>query len=241
MSQQISGQNSKVMDALLPEVWPDNRLVAMKFAQKFRKLCRSQGWTQRSLAEKLGTVSPSTISNWGQGVFMPRIDEVVKLAEVLGVSVQYLVRDDLDEDTADGLTADERKLLWLADLVGMETALRRVAKGDEEELVTARSRPSQTMLYGESDRAEVASRTRVAGDDVAEKQHGEESEPDQLGAAGEPGTNQPPRKHEPPRIVAMQNTTEALYREERERSRAKRKEDVKKTEGKSKPKPKGGK
>jgi hypothetical protein len=63
----------------------------------------------------------------------------------------------------------------------------------------------------------------LAGDDVAEKQHGE---------GEETGQGSAPRKQEPPRIVAMQDLTEATERLVREKERPKKRGATKKGEGK---------
>lgn len=124
-------------------------------------------------------------------MFLPRVDEAAKLAEVLGVSVQFLIRDDLEEDAGDGLTAAERQILDAARIVGHETALRRIMAADR---VPAFAHYNVATEYVDDDQAE----THI----------------------------QPP--DDKPRVVAIQDTTEALRREIREKERPKREKPNKK-------------
>lgn len=58
---------------------------------KFIASCRKErGLTQETLGEKLG-LSNKTISRWETGVYMPGIDMLEPLGEVLGVSVHELL------------------------------------------------------------------------------------------------------------------------------------------------------
>jgi transcriptional regulator with XRE-family HTH domain len=98
----------------------------MSFATKLSKLCWQQGWTQRDLAERLDGVSKSTVSNWMTGKTDPRRKELVQLALVFGVPVTYLASDDLEEPAGDGLSEVQRRVLWAAETVGYELALKRI-------------------------------------------------------------------------------------------------------------------
>ena len=100
----------------------------MDFPTKLSRLCWQRGWTQRELAEALGEVSKSTVSNWMTGKTDPRRAELASLARLFDISVQYLALDELEEPNEDGLSEIQRRILWAAGTVGHEEALRRIMK-----------------------------------------------------------------------------------------------------------------
>lgn len=68
-----------------------------KIAAK-RKAC---GLTQIEFAEKL-SVTRQTVSRWEAGTVMPDIEKISDIASILGVSCDYLLKDDigLEEETS---------------------------------------------------------------------------------------------------------------------------------------------
>lgn len=65
----------------------------MKINEKI-KLCRNQlSLSQEELAKKL-LVSAETISQWENGNMSPTADELIRLKEVLGISIDTLLKDD---------------------------------------------------------------------------------------------------------------------------------------------------
>lgn len=66
----------------------------MKISEKIKKLRAEKGWSQAQLANKLG-VHPQHISRYETGGSSPSAEALAKMAEVFGVSVDYL----LDEDS----------------------------------------------------------------------------------------------------------------------------------------------
>jgi transcriptional regulator with XRE-family HTH domain len=70
-----------------------------QFAGKLRELRQARGLTQARLAELL-EVSPRVYNRWETGAAAPRLDTVVRLADILEVSLDVLVgRKDPDSDT----------------------------------------------------------------------------------------------------------------------------------------------
>jgi transcriptional regulator with XRE-family HTH domain len=65
----------------------------MIFGKKLRKLRESKGVTQQQLAEKLGFVSNSYVSEVESGKFIPSREKLRKIAKALGVPFKEL--DDL--------------------------------------------------------------------------------------------------------------------------------------------------
>ena len=62
----------------------------MEFSERLKELRRQVGLTQVEVAEKLGISQPAYAS-WERGVKKPTQENLVKIAQVLNVSVDYLV------------------------------------------------------------------------------------------------------------------------------------------------------
>lgn len=62
----------------------------MTFSERLYDLMKKSDYKQTALAEKLG-VSQQTISRWVKGKFQPDIEQLISLAKVFNVSVDYLV------------------------------------------------------------------------------------------------------------------------------------------------------
>lgn len=70
------------------------------FAQRLRELRTARKLTQTRLAELLA-VSPRVYSRWEAGDVTPHFDTIVRLADVLGVSLDELAgRKDVNSETA---------------------------------------------------------------------------------------------------------------------------------------------
>lgn len=70
--------------------------MSNKIASKIKVLRKNRGYTQQQLADLLG-VQRATISNYEIGRRSPHIKELQKLAEILGVNLEYfgISNDDL--------------------------------------------------------------------------------------------------------------------------------------------------
>ncbi len=68
----------------------------MKLGEKLQQLRRQSGLSQEQLASQL-TVSRQAVSKWELDETMPDTDNVVQLARLFGVSCDYLLRDEVDE------------------------------------------------------------------------------------------------------------------------------------------------
>ena len=55
------------------------------------------GTTQSEFAEKL-SVTRQTVSRWEAGTVLPDIDKINDIAAILGVSCDYLLKDEMEED-----------------------------------------------------------------------------------------------------------------------------------------------
>lgn len=79
----------------------------MKIGQKIADGRKAKNLTQEQLAE-LMSVTRQSISRWESDLSYPDMDKISYLAEVLDVSCDYLLRDDVDEpksvDTSKAVT-----------------------------------------------------------------------------------------------------------------------------------------
>jgi transcriptional regulator with XRE-family HTH domain len=84
----------------------------MIFGQKLRQLRESKGLTQQQLAERLGYVTNSYVSDVESGHFIPSRDKLKKIARALGVPFKVL-DDMLLESRLEGLGIKEPELISL--------------------------------------------------------------------------------------------------------------------------------
>ena len=68
----------------------------MTFGQKLQTLRQRAGMSQDVLAERMG-VSRQAVSRWERDETMPETDKVVALADVFGVTTDYLLRPQAEE------------------------------------------------------------------------------------------------------------------------------------------------
>ena len=99
----------------------------MEFSERLKKLRKKANFTQVEVAEKLGISQPAYAS-WERGAKKPTQENLVKIAQVLNVSIDYLVGnseeklDELDNIellfrmNSKGLT-DEEKVIFKKELI----------------------------------------------------------------------------------------------------------------------------
>lgn len=68
----------------------------MEFSEKLAALRRREGLSQERLADRLG-VTRQSVSKWEGGGAMPELEKLVALSDLFGVSVDYLVKDAIEE------------------------------------------------------------------------------------------------------------------------------------------------
>lgn len=67
----------------------------MILADKIINERKRNGWSQEELAEQLG-VSRQSISKWEGAQAIPDIQKIIKMAEIFGVSTDYLLKDEME-------------------------------------------------------------------------------------------------------------------------------------------------
>jgi len=66
---------------------------------KIALLRRRFGWTQEDLAAQL-EVSRQSVSKWESGASQPELDKVLAMSRLFGVSTDYLLKDEMEPETA---------------------------------------------------------------------------------------------------------------------------------------------
>ncbi len=68
----------------------------MIFADKLILLRKKAGWSQEELAEQMD-VSRQSVSKWEGAQSIPDLEKMVRLSELLGVSTDYLLKDEIED------------------------------------------------------------------------------------------------------------------------------------------------
>lgn len=71
---------------------PDRDETTLPLGERLKQLRQEHGWSQADLAAKIGT-DPGQISRYENGKMTPSAEAVVRLAEVLDVTTDYLLID----------------------------------------------------------------------------------------------------------------------------------------------------
>ena len=80
--------------------------------QKIAKKRKDLGMTQEAFADKMH-VTRQTVSRWESGAVLPDIEKLADIASILGVSCDYLLKDEVTDDGAAPL-GDVSRLLQSA-------------------------------------------------------------------------------------------------------------------------------
>lgn len=68
----------------------------MIFADKLIQLRKKSGWSQEELAEQMD-VTRQSVSKWESAVSVPDLEKIVRLSELFGVSIDYLLKESMEE------------------------------------------------------------------------------------------------------------------------------------------------
>ena len=69
----------------------------MILADKIIRLRKKNGWSQEELAEKMN-VSRQAVSKWESAQTIPDLDKILKLGELFGVTTDYLLKDEIEDE-----------------------------------------------------------------------------------------------------------------------------------------------
>ena len=107
----------------------------MEFSERLKELRKQAHLTQVELASKLGIVQ-SSYADWERGKKKPTQDNLVKIAQILNVSVDYLVGN--SEEKADEL--DNIELLFRMNSKGLTDKEKNVFKKELIEFMEERKK-----------------------------------------------------------------------------------------------------
>ena len=105
----------------------------MEFSERLKELRKQAGLTQVELAGKLGIVQ-SSYADWERGKKKPTQENLVKIAQILNVSVDYLVGN--SEEKNDEL--DNIELLFRMNSKGLSDEEKKVFKKELIEFMEER-------------------------------------------------------------------------------------------------------
>ena len=69
----------------------------MILADKIIRLRKKNGWSQEELAEKM-QVSRQAVSKWESAQTVPDLEKILKLSSLFGVTTDYLLKDELEDE-----------------------------------------------------------------------------------------------------------------------------------------------
>lgn len=107
----------------------------MEFSERLKDLRKQAGLTQVDVAEKLGISQPAYAS-WERGVKKPTQDNLVKIAQILNASVDYLVGN--SEERIDEL--DNIELLFRMNSKGLTEEEKEIFKKELIEFMEERKK-----------------------------------------------------------------------------------------------------
>ena len=70
----------------------------MILADKIIENRKKNGWSQEELADKLD-VSRQSVSKWEGAQAIPDMKKILQMAELFGVTTDYLLKDDIEDET----------------------------------------------------------------------------------------------------------------------------------------------
>ena len=88
-----------------------NKEEEMILADKIIENRKKNGWSQEELADKLG-VSRQSVSKWEGAQAVPDMKKIIQMADIFGVSTDYLLKDEIEEtsiveSTTSGYTEED--------------------------------------------------------------------------------------------------------------------------------------
>ena len=105
----------------------------MIFADKLILLRKKAGWSQEELAEQMD-VTRQSVSKWEGAQSVPDLDKMLRLAELFGVSTDYLLKDELEEAEYIGSSIDT-------------PSVKHVSMEEANAFLAVKARTAQTIAY----------------------------------------------------------------------------------------------
>lgn len=94
------------------------------FGDNLKTLRKNKGFSQEQLSLRLNVVR-QTVSKWEKGLSVPDAEMLVKIAEVLGTSVNELLGEAVAAKNEEGLSSVAMELEKLNELLAMQIAQKK--------------------------------------------------------------------------------------------------------------------
>ncbi|MDH5160384.1 helix-turn-helix domain-containing protein [Heyndrickxia oleronia] len=94
------------------------------------RLRENKGWSKTTVAKKLGIKTVSTYANWEYGIRTPDKDMLAKIAELYGVSTDYLITG----EEANKLNSDKEDFQKFINDPDLKRWYKELPKSSEEDL-----------------------------------------------------------------------------------------------------------
>lgn len=100
----------------------------MILAEKIMRLRKKNGWSQEELADKMN-VSRQAVSKWESAQTIPDLAKILQLGELFGVTTDYLLKDEIeDEEFTDDSSDHTVKLISIDDANAYLEQRKRAAR-----------------------------------------------------------------------------------------------------------------
>lgn len=107
----------------------------MILAEKIVRLRKKNGWSQEELAEQM-KVSRQSVSKWEGAISVPDLDKILQLSRIFGVSTDYLLKEELEEEEYSGQSEAEPS-----------EAVRRVTLEEANEFLTVKRETAPRVAF----------------------------------------------------------------------------------------------
>lgn len=107
----------------------------MIFADKLIQLRKKSGWSQEELADQM-KVSRQSISKWEGAQSVPDLEKIVRLSQLFGVSTDYLLKDELEEENSIRVDAEE------------SPSVKRVTMEEASAFLAVKEATAKPIAYG---------------------------------------------------------------------------------------------
>lgn len=116
-------------------------------ADKIISLRKKAGWTQEEFANQLN-VSRQSVSKWEGNQSIPDVNKIIQMSQIFGVSVDYLLKDEMDEPEylEDDFDYGNVRQVSLEEANGYLQATEEAAKGTSIGVVLCILSPVALML-----------------------------------------------------------------------------------------------
>ncbi|WP_462128330.1 helix-turn-helix domain-containing protein [Streptococcus parasanguinis] len=109
----------------------------MEFSERLKNLRKQAHLTQTEVAEKLG-ISQQAYASWERGIKKPTQDNLVKIAQILNVSIDYLIGTSDESVKADEL--DNVELIFRMNSKGLTDEEKEIFKKELIEFMEERKK-----------------------------------------------------------------------------------------------------